>query len=107
MRHGPFASPSDRVRFEREVRILAQLNHPNIVTVHDSGVTPGGDSYFVMNYIAGLTLDGYVERMSSRGVGPALSPVDVTKTQARAGQEALRIGRGPGRPATRAPTLPG
>src|SRR5439155_22368382 len=67
MRQGPFASASDRVRFEREVRILAQLNHPNIVTIHDSGVTPGGDSYFVMNYVAGLPLDAYFQRIGSVG----------------------------------------
>src|SRR5262249_55594672 len=65
MRQGAFASASDRVRFEREVRVLAQLNHPNIVTIHDSGTTPTGDSYFVMNYVRGLTLDGYVDSFES------------------------------------------
>ncbi|MCB9850040.1 MAG: serine/threonine protein kinase [Phycisphaerales bacterium] len=61
MRDGPFAGPRERARFEREVQILAQLKHPNIVTIHDSGVT-GHAAYFVMDYIAGFTLDGYVER---------------------------------------------
>jgi eukaryotic-like serine/threonine-protein kinase len=39
LREGPFASTKERARFEREIEILAQLNHPNIVTIHDSGIT--------------------------------------------------------------------
>jgi serine/threonine protein kinase len=46
----------DTARFEREVRILAQLNHPNIVSIHDSG-SVGSLHYFAMNYISGLPLD--------------------------------------------------
>lgn len=61
MRAGPFADPYDRVRFEREVRVLSALQHPNIVTIHDSGVA-AGHSYFVMNYIEGEPLDAYVFR---------------------------------------------
>jgi len=46
-------------RFEREVQILGQLRHPNIVTIHDSGVT-GGRFYLVMDYISGHPVDDYV-----------------------------------------------
>ncbi len=56
MRHGPFAAPAERARFEREVRILGQLNHPSIVAVRDAGVVSGCD-YFVMDYVAGRSLD--------------------------------------------------
>lgn len=56
LREGPFASREDQVRFEREVAILAQLRHPNIVTIHDSGVA-AGCSYFVMDYVPGQPLD--------------------------------------------------
>jgi len=61
MKQGPFADPTDRARFEREVQILARLKHPNIVTIHDSGRVAGCD-YFVMDYIAGTSLDEYVEQ---------------------------------------------
>ena len=69
MREGPFAGSRGRARFEREVRILASLKHPNIVTVHDSG-TVAGCSYFVMDYISGAPLDEYVRtRLTGAGGG--------------------------------------
>lgn len=54
--HGPLASIADRARFNREVRILARLHHPNIVTIHDSGAAEGFQ-YFVMSYINGPSLE--------------------------------------------------
>ncbi|MEX2081189.1 MAG: tetratricopeptide repeat protein, partial [Dehalococcoidia bacterium] len=59
MKEGPFAGPDDKARFDREVRILGQLNHPSIVTIYDSG-TASGCFYFVMNYIEGLPLDAHM-----------------------------------------------
>lgn len=61
LHHGPFASASDRKRIEREVEILAQLDHPNIVAVLDSGESQGS-FYYVMDYISGKPLDEYVQR---------------------------------------------
>ncbi|MHC5114927.1 MAG: serine/threonine-protein kinase, partial [Planctomycetota bacterium] len=59
LRGGAFSASRDRARFEREVEILGQLKHPNIVTVHDSGTAAGG-TYFVMDFIAGRPLDEHV-----------------------------------------------
>ncbi len=59
MREGPFLGPRDKARFEREVRILGRLRHPNIVTIHDSGIA-AGCHYFVMDYIPGQPLDSYM-----------------------------------------------
>jgi tetratricopeptide (TPR) repeat protein len=56
---GQFATTQERIRFEREAWILAQLRHPNVVTVHDSGVA-NGHAYIIMDYIAGRPLDDYV-----------------------------------------------
>lgn len=56
---GAFASRSDRARFDREVRVLGRLSHPNIVTIHDSG-TVLGRHYIVMDYIAGRPLDRHM-----------------------------------------------
>ena len=58
MREGPFAGPRDRSRFEREVQILGQLNHPGIVRIHESG-TAAGNFFYVMDYISGQALDTY------------------------------------------------
>ncbi len=65
MRDGPFAGPRDHARFEREVRILAQLNHPNIVAIHDSGVA-GDCFYSVMDFVSGRPLDEYVQSRKSK-----------------------------------------
>ena len=59
MREGPFASLNERARFEREVHILGQLKHPNIVAIHDSGQS-GGHQFFVMDYISGQPLDAWM-----------------------------------------------
>ena len=59
MKEGPFAGPADIARFKREVQVLAQLQHPNIVTIHASG-RAAGCFYFVMDYIPGESLDGYM-----------------------------------------------
>lgn len=42
-------------RFEREAQALAQLNHPNIVTVYDFGEN-GGFYYLLMEFVDGLNL---------------------------------------------------
>ncbi|MCH7884332.1 MAG: serine/threonine protein kinase [Planctomycetes bacterium] len=60
LHEGPFAGAHNKTRFEREVQILAQLRHPNIVAVRSSGVV-AGSSYFVMDYIAGQPLDAFME----------------------------------------------
>jgi serine/threonine protein kinase len=48
--------PAFAKRFEREARALAKLNHPNIVSVYDSGHTEAGYYYFVMEFVDGVNL---------------------------------------------------
>jgi len=48
-------SRSGGQRFTREARLLARLQHPNIVAVHQAGEAEGV-RYFVMDYIDGRTL---------------------------------------------------
>lgn len=43
--------------FQRERRILAQLNHPGIATLIDAGQTSSGLPYLAMEYVSGVTLD--------------------------------------------------
>jgi eukaryotic-like serine/threonine-protein kinase len=51
----PGASSPDLLRAEREARIAASLNHPNIVGVFDL-VDDGDQRYLVMEYVDGRTL---------------------------------------------------
>jgi non-specific serine/threonine protein kinase/serine/threonine-protein kinase len=43
-------------RFRDERQILASLQHPNIVTLVDGGVTTDGQPYIAMEYVDGLTI---------------------------------------------------
>ena len=43
---GAHASPSARRRFEREIELIAQLKHPNIIAIYDSGATKEGLPFF-------------------------------------------------------------
>lgn len=54
----PWTSTEQRIRFEREVEVIARLSHPHIVTVFDSGVA-ADCPYFVMELVDGRTLDDY------------------------------------------------
>lgn len=51
---------ASRRRFEREIDILTQLRHPNIVTVHDSGEA-SGRFFYVMDLVSGVPLDRWIE----------------------------------------------
>ena len=49
------AEPGFAERFSREARVLAKLNHPNIVTIHDFGQA-GRFFYLLMEYVDGVNL---------------------------------------------------
>jgi serine/threonine protein kinase len=49
------ADPAFAERFTREGRVLARLNHPNIVTIHDFGQA-NGFFYLLMEFVDGVNL---------------------------------------------------
>jgi serine/threonine protein kinase len=49
-----------RNRMIREAQIIARLEHPGIVPVHDVGTLPDGRIYYAMKYVRGSRLDEYV-----------------------------------------------
>jgi serine/threonine protein kinase len=57
---GMLASAKARRYFEQEVELAARLNHPNIVTIRNSGIAQG-QYYFSMEYIRGQPLHQYVK----------------------------------------------
>lgn len=48
-------------RFEMERQILASLSHPNIARLLDGGLTQGGVSFFVMEYVQGVPINEYCD----------------------------------------------
>tara|TARA_B100001750_G_C15379965_1_gene531928 strand:+ start:253 stop:579 length:327 start_codon:yes stop_codon:yes gene_type:complete len=54
----------ERERFLREAAVLAQLDHPNIVRIFDSGVTAAGEPFLALELLEGETL---AQRMQTTG----------------------------------------
>jgi serine/threonine protein kinase len=64
---GQFATEADVERFYVEARAAANLQHPNIVAIHevgqeDGGAAGGGQHYFSMDYVEGQSLAALVEK---------------------------------------------
>jgi serine/threonine protein kinase len=63
--HTPDATGELSARMLREARVLAQLEHPSIVPVHDVGELPDGRVFYVMKFVQGSRLDQYAQEMHS------------------------------------------
>ncbi len=74
-------------RFEREARVLASLNHPNIAAIHGMEEA-GGKTFLVMELVDGESLADRIRR------GPML--LDETLATARQISEALEAAHGQG-----------
>jgi Tol biopolymer transport system component len=76
-----FAHDADRLsRFQREAKMLAALNHPNIATIHGLEQS-GGTSYLVMELVAGETLH---DRIKREGAVPVEESLAIAKQIAEA-----------------------
>ena len=60
IRNGALAGPDEVARFLREAEAAANLQHPNIVAIHEVG-EHGGQHYFSMDYVAGRDLGTLVK----------------------------------------------
>jgi serine/threonine protein kinase len=47
-------------RLQREAHILARLDHPAIVPIHDAGTLPDGRTFYVMKLVRGRRLDDLI-----------------------------------------------
>jgi len=57
------AQGESRDRFLREARVVGQLSHPNIITLHDMGIEEATQTpYLVMELVDGLALDRILEK---------------------------------------------
>lgn len=66
---GAFATTAQRLRFEREIELVAALEHPNIVTVYESGQTDSGQMYLAMQFIDGVTFDQWLNDLFEKQGG--------------------------------------
>src|SRR5579863_9324371 len=76
-----FAHDAERLsRFQREAKMLAALNHPNIATIHGLEQS-GSTSYLVMELVSGETLQ---ERVKRDGAVPIEEALGIAKQIAEA-----------------------
>ena len=75
-------------RFLREIRVAAQINHPNILALHDSGEV-NGLLYYVMPVVEGESL---ADRLRRENQLPIESAVNITRQVAEALDHAHRRG---------------
>lgn len=54
--------PSSRRRFLREAHAVAQLDHPNVATIYDTGESEGGRVFLALAFYEGETLQQKLER---------------------------------------------
>jgi N-acetylneuraminic acid mutarotase/tRNA A-37 threonylcarbamoyl transferase component Bud32 len=66
---GQLASPADVQRFLAEAEAAANLQHPNIVAIHEIGQHEG-QHYFSMDYIEGKNLAQVVHEFQDQGANP-------------------------------------
>jgi serine/threonine-protein kinase len=67
-------------RFEREIRVAARLQHPHILTVHDSGEA-AGQLWYTMPYVEGESLR---DRLRREGQLPLEDALQITREVADA-----------------------
>ena len=93
--------PADQVRadrlqrFLREAQAASQINHPNVVAIHDISESEGVH-FIVMEYVAGKTLS---ETISPKGIGNAASGA-LRQSDRRVAGQGARVRRRSPRPET-------
>ncbi|MFO0937185.1 MAG: bifunctional serine/threonine-protein kinase/formylglycine-generating enzyme family protein [Gemmataceae bacterium] len=78
IRPGLLSEPSAVVRFEREMRAVGRLHHPNIVQATDAGEW-NGVPFLVMEYLDGMNLTKWVKQNGSL---PKEMAIDVARQAA-------------------------
>src|SRR5689334_11100972 len=63
-------------RFQREARLVAQLNHPNLVQLHTFGRSEHGPLFLAMEYVPGRTLRQLLEREGALAESRVLGIMD-------------------------------
>jgi WD40 repeat protein len=72
------------VRFAREALVIARLQHPAIVPIHDAGRWPSGELFYVMKLISDRSFDKVIAQTSHLDERLALLPHVIAVTDAMA-----------------------
>ncbi len=59
----PWTDREGQARFQREVRLLGRLDHPNIARLIDAGVGPANQPYLVLEFVEGERIDEHCKRL--------------------------------------------
>jgi serine/threonine protein kinase len=70
------------VRFEREVKLAARLQHPGVVPVYDAGFWPSGEPFLVMKLVLGQSLARTIRDADTRADRLALLPQVIAAAEA-------------------------
>jgi len=73
MLSGPGASEGERQKFLSEARITSQLEHPNIVPVHELGVDAADQQYFCMKLVRGKSLADVLYDLADDGTAAVIA----------------------------------
>lgn len=74
MLHSHLLSELSIMRFQQEARAASSLKHPNVIAVHDFGISKLGQPYMVMDFIDGKTL---AEVIKERGALPLPEAMEI------------------------------
>jgi serine/threonine protein kinase len=66
---------AQKQRFINEAVVLATLEHPNIVPIHDLGRDSEGQLYYTMKLVQGHTLQARKQNVVARGKQDSVLPV--------------------------------
>lgn len=62
LRDGLWRSDESQRRFDREIELVAKLQHPHIVRIYESGLTRDDRRFYAMEYIEGLPLGEFLRQ---------------------------------------------
>ncbi len=74
MLHSHLLNENSIMRFQREAKAASSMKHPNVIAVHDFGISKQGQPYMVMDFIDGKTL---AELLAERGAVPLPEAMDI------------------------------
>ena len=59
------ASDEEVMRFIEEAQVTSQLQHPGIMPIYELGIDAGGNVFYTMKYISGITLKDVIEKLQA------------------------------------------